>query len=143
MGMLPGRHSREMCTSNSLTLLVVKPRAVVWEVWTLLFVLPTHRWSDSRGWLAFSRSENPGSSALGLFSMWSGNKGWWDMSCGEDPKVAQMRGRVSSFVFIFPLLWHLFKKVSLIWDSWAVCMSGFMTCSFLLLFASRPFHEGS
>lgn len=77
---------------------------------------------------------------LGLLSMWSGHKVWWDMSCGENPKIAQMRGRVSRVLSLsFLFLWHLFKKVSLIWDNQAVCMSGFMTCSLLLLFASDLF----
>lgn len=94
--------------------------------------------------MAFSRSENPGNSALGLLSMWSGHKVWWDMNCGEDLEIAQMRGRVSRVLsLLFLLLWHPFKKVSLIWGSQAICMSGLMTCSLLLLFAYRPFPEGS
>lgn len=115
---LTPNHSIETCTSDSLTLLMVKPMAVVWDVLTFLFALPTHHWSDFGGWLAFSRSENPGNSASGLLSMWSGHKLWWDMSCGEDPKIAQIRGRVSRILSLsFLLLWHLLKKVSLVWDS--------------------------
>lgn len=91
--------------------------------------------------MGFSGSENPGNSALGLLSVWSGHKVWWDMSCGEDPKRAQMRGRISRVLSLSFLL--LFKKLSLIWDSLAVCMSGSMACSLLLLFAYRPFPEGS
>lgn len=141
-GQFTPNHGQE--TPNSLTLLVVETMAVVWDQWTLLFALPTHRWPDSGGWLAFSRSENSGNSALGLLRVWSGCKGWWDMSCGEDPKVAQTRGRVCRVLSLpLLLLWQLFKKVSLILDSRAVCMSGFMTCSLLLLSAYRPFPEGS
>lgn len=93
--------------------------------------------------MAFSRSENPGNSALGLLSVWSGYKAWWDMSCGEDPKIAQMRGRVSRVLSLsFPLPCHLFKKMSLIWDNRTVCMSSFITCSLLLLIAYRPFPRG-
>lgn len=51
----------------------------------------------------FSRSVIPGNPALGLLSVWSEHTAWWDVTCGQDPKLTQIRRRVSRvFHFIFP-----------------------------------------